>query len=155
MREANENGDVKGASRMNEYPLTSMVTLALVVLAIFLSSRVGGARTTFTEKHQNPDMWHSLEIYSDADFMIAFRNHQNLLENLVLVLPTLWICAIGVSDLLAFVFGFLYFTGRVWWARNYPRSFSHRSANSLCLFSLIVLLVGAAGSTIHTLATQL
>ena len=81
---------------MNEYPLTSMVTLALVLLAIFLSFRVGGARATFTEKHQNPDMWHSLEVSSDADSVIASRNHQNLLGNLVLGLPTLWICAIGV-----------------------------------------------------------
>ena len=66
--------------QMNEYPLTSIATLALVILGMVLSFRVGAARATYADKQQNPEMFHSLEIYSDADFMVAFRNHQNLLE---------------------------------------------------------------------------
>lgn len=99
--------------QMNEYPLTSIVTLALVVLWWVLGSRVSLARATYANKQQNPEMFHSLEIYSDADFMIAFRNHQNLTEFLVVMLPTLWICAVGVSDLFASILGSFYFTGRV------------------------------------------
>ena len=94
---------------MNEYPLTSIATLALVILGVVLSFRVGAARAIYADKQRNPEMFHSLEIYSDADFMVAFRNHQNLLEHLVIMLPALWICAVGVSDLVASILGSFYF----------------------------------------------
>lgn len=139
---------------MNEYPLTSIVTLALVALWWVLGSRVSLARQTYANKQQNPEMFHSLEIYSDADFMIAFRNHQNLSEFLVVMWPTLWICAIGVSDLTAASFGSTALVGRIWWARNYSQSISHRSAVSLCLFSLFALLLGAVGGVIYSLVHQ-
>ena len=139
--------------QMNEYPLTSIATLALVILGMVLSFRVGAARATYADKQQNPN-FHSLEIYSDADFMVAFRNHQNLLEQLVIMLPALWICAVGVSDLVASILGSFYFAGRVWWAHNYPRNFSHRPAYFLCLFSLIALLFSAVGGVIYALLQQ-
>ena len=140
--------------QMNEYPLTSIATLALVILGVVLSFRVGAARAIYADKQRNPEMFHSLEIYSDADFMIVFRNHQNLLESLVIMLPALWICAVGVSDLLASILGSFYFIGRVWHARNYPRNFSHRPAVFLCLFSLIALLFSAVGGVISALLQQ-
>ena len=139
---------------MNEYPFTSVVTLSLGGLWWVLASRVSLARATYANKQQNPEMFHSLEIYSDADFMIAFRNHQNLLEHLVIMLPALWICAVGVSDLVASILGSFYFAGRVWWAHNYPRNFSHRPAFFLCLFSLIALLFSAVGGVIYALLQQ-
>ena len=140
--------------QMNEYPLTSIVTLALVVLWWVLGSRVSLARATYANKQQNPEMFHSLEIYSDAGFMIAFRNHQNLSEFLVVMWPTLWICAIGVSDLVAASLGFTILVGRIWWAGNYSQSISHRSAVSLCLFSFIALMLSAIGGMIYTLIQQ-
>ena len=139
---------------MNEYPLTSIVTLALAILWWVLGSRVSLARATYANKQQNPEMLHSLEIYSDTDFMIAFRNHQNLLEHLVVMLPTLWICAFGVSDLVASILGSLYFVGRVWYAHNYPRNFSHRPGFLLSLFSFSVLFLGAIGGVIYALLQQ-
>ena len=135
---------------MNGYPLTSIITLALVILGYVLASRVSRARAIYAEKQQHPDRWHSLEIYSDTNFMIAFLNHQNLLEHLVLMLPALWICALGISDLVASFFGFFYFVGRVWYARNYPRNFSHRPAVFLSLFCFAALLFGAFGGVIYT-----
>ena len=144
---------------MNEYPLTSIVTLALVVLWWVLGSRVSLARATYANKQQNPEMFHSLffspNIYSDEDFMIAFRNHQNLLESLVVMLPTLWICAVGVSELFASILGSFYFTGRVWHARNYPRDFSHGPAVFLSLWSLRVLFFGAIGGVIYALVQRI
>jgi glutathione S-transferase len=136
---------------MNEYPLTSIVTLALVSLWWVLGSRVSLARAIYADQQQNPAMFHSLEIYSDVGFMIAFRNHQNLSEHLVIMLPTLWICAVGVSDLVASILGSFYFVGRVWYARNYPRDFSHRPAVFLSLWSFRVLFVGAVGGVIYAL----
>ena len=140
---------------MNEYPLTSIVTLALIRLGWVLGSRVSLARAAYANKQQNPELFHSLfhspEMYSDADFMIAFRNHQNLFEQLVVMLPTLWICATGVSDLVASVLGSFYFIGRVWYARNYPRSFSHRSGFLLSFFSFSALSLVAIGGVVYAL----
>ena len=80
---------------MNEYPFTSVVTLSLAGLWWVLASRVSLARASYANKQQNPELFHSLlhspEMYSDADFMIAFRNHQNLLESLVVMLSLIHI----------------------------------------------------------------
>ena len=126
--------------QMNIYPLTSLVTLSLIALAWILSLRVGRARANFADALEEPEKFHSLELYSDPDFMVVFRNHQNLLEHLILVLPALWIFAVSVSDGIASILGFTYFIGRVWWARNYPTNYSHRPAFILCFFSLLALL---------------
>ena len=144
-------GSEKKMPQMNIYPLTSLVTLSLVALAWILSLRVGRARANFADALEEPEKFHSLELYSDPDFMVVFRNHQNLLEHLILVLPALWIFAVSVSDGIASILGFTYFIGRVWWARNYPTNYSHRPALILCFFSLLALLIGASGGTIYTL----
>ena len=99
--------------QMNEYPFTSIVTFVLF-LSWVLASRVSLARATYANKQQNPEM---AEMYSDTELMIAFRNHQNLLEQLVVMLPTLWNCATGVSDLVASILGSFYFVGTTY-ARN-------------------------------------
>ena len=137
--------------QMNVYPLTTIVTLALVILGYVLASGVSRARATYAETRQDSDMFHALEIYSDKHFMIAFRNHQNLSEHLVVMLPTLWICAFGVSDLVASVLGSFYFVGRVRYARNYPRNFSHRSGLLLSMFSLSALFLVAIGGVVYAL----
>ena len=135
---------------MNDYPLTSLVTLALIILGWQLGARVSKARTTFAAQRRDPSKDHSLEIYSDPHFMIAFRNHMNLIEHLVLFLPALWIFAIGISDSLAFILGLTYFVGRILYAKNYSRGYSHRSGFLVSYVSVLVLLIGALGSTIYT-----
>ena len=140
---------------MNEYPFTSVVTLSLAGLWWVLASRVSLARASYANKQQNPELFHSLlhspEMYSDADFMIAFRNHQNLLESLVVMLPTLWICAFGVSDFVASILGSFFFVGRVWYARSYPRNFSHRPGLLLSVFSFSALFLVTVGGVIYAL----
>ena len=59
---------------MNEYPLTSLVTLALVLLGVLLANRVSSARLEFSQSDQPSVTQHSIEIYSDPKFMIVFRN---------------------------------------------------------------------------------
>ena len=140
---------------MNEYPFASIVTFALVVLWWVLGSRVSLARATYANKQQNPEMFHyslhSPKMYSDTDFMIAFRNHQNLLESLVVMLPTLWICALGVSDFVASILGSFFFVGRVWYARSYPRNFSHRPGLLLSVFSFSALFLVTIGGVVYAL----
>ena len=82
---------------MNEYPFTSLVTLGLVILGWLLANRVSNARLDFSQSDEPSVTQHSVEIYSDPKFMIAFGNQMNLLEHLILFLPTLWIFAVGIS----------------------------------------------------------
>ena len=134
---------------MDTYPLTSLITLSLVVLGWWLSMRVFRARTDFADPVTNPALFHSPEIYSDRNFMIAYRNQMNFLENLILFLPTMWIFAYNVSDGLAAVIGSGYVMGRVLYARNYPRDYAHARGFQISLACLVFLLVGATGSIIY------
>ena len=134
---------------MNEYPFTSLVTQALVLLGVLLAKRVSTARLDFSQSDQPSVTQHSVEIYSDPKFMIAFRNQMNLLEHLILFMPTLWIFAVGVSDGLAAIVGLGYFIGRVLYARSYPHS--HRVGFMLAWVSMLVLMIGAVASSVYQL----
>ena len=134
---------------MNEYPFTSLVTLGLVILGWLLANRVSNARLDFSQSDQPSVTQHSVEIYSDPKFMIAFRNQMNLLEHLILFMPTLWIFAVGVSDGLAAIVGLGYFIGRVLYARSYPHS--HRVGFMLAWVSMLVLMIGAVASSVYQL----
>ena len=134
---------------MNEYPFTSLVTLGLVILGWLLANRVSKARLDFSQSDRPSAMQHSVEIYSDPKFMIAFRNQMNLLEHLILFMPTLWIFAFGFSDGLAAVVGLGYFIGRLLYARSYPHS--HRVGFMLAWVSMLVLMIGAVASSVYQL----
>ena len=136
---------------MNEYPFTSLVTLALVLLGVLLAKRVSTARLDFSQSDQPSVTQHSVEIYSDPKFMIAFRNQMNLLEHLILFMPTLWIFAVGVSDGLAAIVGLGYFIGRVLYARSYPHS--HKFGYTLTMISMLLLITGSVASSIYQLVT--
>ena len=134
---------------MNEYPFTSLVTLALVLLGVLLAKRVSTARLDFSQSDQPSVTQHPVEIYSDPKFMIAFRNQMNLLEHLILFLPTFWIFAFGFSDGLAAIVGLGYFIGRLLYARSYPHS--HRVGFMLAWVSMLVLMIGAVASSVYQL----
>ena len=136
---------------MNDYPFTSLVTLTLVGLDLVLASRVSTARFNFSNSGQPSAAQHSVEIYPDPHLMASFRNQMNLLEHLILFLPTLWIFAFGVSDGTAATVGLGYFVDRVLYARNYLNS--HRVGYTLAGMAMLVLLVGAAASIGYQLIT--
>ena len=136
---------------MNQYPLTSLITLALVALGLRLAFHVGKARFNFADPLTNPALFHSPEIYSDRNFLIAYRNQMNFLENLILFLPAIWIFACGVSDGLAALIGLGYVLGRVLYARNYPRDYTHARGFQIASVCFLLLLIGAASSTIYSL----
>ena len=63
---------------MNEYPFTSLVTLALVGLGLLLTGRVSKARLSFSESDQPSVAQHSVKIYSDPHFMAVSYTHLTL-----------------------------------------------------------------------------
>ena len=134
---------------MNVYPLTTLITLTLIALGIWLASRVGAARQTYASKHEDQNLFHSPQIYTDPTFLIAFRNQMNFLESLTLFLPLLWLAAISYGDHWAAPAGLAFVLGRFLYARNYPTG--HRAGVMLANLSILTLLVAVAAHAVFCL----
>ena len=135
---------------MNVYPLTTLITLTLIALGIWLASRVGAARQTYASKHEDQNLFHSPQIYTDPTFMIAFRNQMNFLEYLLLFLPLLWLTAVSYGDYWAASLGLSYVLGRFLYARNYPMG--HRGGVMVANLSMLILLLAVAAHAVFSLA---
>ena len=135
---------------MNVYPLTTLITFTLIALGIWLASRVGAARQTYASKHEDQNLFHSPQIYTDPTFMIAFRNQMNFLEYLLLFLPLLWLAAVSYGDYWAASLGLSYVLGRFLYARNYPMG--HRGGVMVANLSMLILLFAVAANAVFTLA---
>ena len=73
-----------------------------------------------------------------------FRVQQNTLEQLVLFLPALWLCALTIGDPWAGLIGLVWPVGRLLYAWGYYRDAEKRGPGfALTAASTIVLLVGA------------
>ena len=108
---------------MNLYPLTTLttlITLTLFAMGVWLASWVATARQTHSDQHDDQGLFHSPQIYSDRIFMIAFRNQMNFLEYLLPFLPLLWLVAVSYGDYWAASLGLSYVLGRFLYPRNYP-----------------------------------
>ena len=134
---------------MNVYPLTTLITLALIALGIWLASRVGAARQTYVTKHEDQNLFHSPQIFTDPIFMIAFRNQMNFLEYLLLFLPLLWLAAVSYGDYWAAPLGSSYVLGRFLYARNYP--IGHRVGVMVANLSMLILLFAVAAHAVFSL----
>ena len=132
---------------MNEYPLTSLVTLALVLLGVLLANRVSSARLEFSQSDQPSVTQHSIEIYSDPKFMIVFRNQMNLLRAFNSF----------STDSLDFCFRLIRRFSCSCWAWLFYRQglirqklpHSHKVGYTLAWLSMLVLMIGAFASSIY------
>lgn len=65
-------------------------------------------------------------IAGNPDFERYFRVQQNTLEQLIGVIPALWIMALTLSPLWAALLGFLFVVCRAWYAWGYYKSAAGR-----------------------------
>ena len=135
---------------MNLYPLTTLITLTLIAMGVWLASQVATARQTYADQHDDQGLFHSPQIYSDRIFMIAFRNQMNFLEYLLLFLPLLWLTAVSYGDYWAASLGLSYVLGRFLYARNYPMG--HRGGVMVANLSMLILLLAVAAHAVFSLA---
>ncbi len=96
---------------MTALPLTSFVTLLVVLLQLFTGLNVARARGRYGIM--------APAVTGHEMFERAFRVQMNTLENAVLMLPALWIFAGFVDDRGAAALGGLWFAARVWYAVAY------------------------------------
>lgn len=100
--------------------LTATVTGLLLLEFFYFMGMVGMARGKYDV--QAP------AISGDPNFERYFRVHQNTMEQLIIVLPSMWIVASFYSDMLAAILGLVFGFGRILYFRGYVAAPGKRSA---------------------------
>ncbi len=82
-------------------------------------------------------------VTGDPIFERHFRVHQNSLEQLIMVLPALWLFAIYVHVEIAAAIALVYVIGRFWYRASYINDPSSRAKGFVIgFFATVVLLFG-------------
>ncbi len=127
------------------YPLTALATLGMTAHYVWTAILVGGARRTYKVK--------APETTGPDDFNRVYRAHVNSLEQLVMMLPVLWIFAASVGDRWAALLGLIWVVGRVLYVLAYRAAADKRGAGFMIGFlTMTVGLLGSAGTILWSLA---
>ena len=119
-----------------QFPLTTLVAVAALVVYVWLSMRVGKARGKYGVTAPSVD--------GPPEFQRVFRAHMNTLEQLVLFLPALTMFAIAWGDARAAVIGAFWPVGRVLYGLGYAKAAEKRGPGfGLSFLSSSILLLGA------------
>jgi glutathione S-transferase len=108
---------------MTSLPLTSLVTLLVLILLSLTAFNVGRARGRYGVK--------APAVTGHELFERAFRVQMNTLEGVVLMLPALWLYAAFVGDRGAGVMGLIWLLARTWYAIAYLQDPAKRGAGFL------------------------
>jgi hypothetical protein len=120
---------------MNAYAGPALISLLTTLLLFGCAWYVGSMRA----RHQIA----APAVSGHPQFDIAFRIHANTVENTLLFLPVLWVCALWFSVLWANVLGALWLAGRLWYAVAYARNPKKRGGG----FGLSMAAYGLLGLT--------
>ncbi|MCL2657900.1 MAG: MAPEG family protein [Betaproteobacteria bacterium] len=118
---------------MTTYPLTTGITLLIVLLMFGVAANVGYARERYGVK--------APAMTGNEYFERAYRIQSNTMEWAMIFLPTLWIFACYVGDLHALIAGLVGLAGRILYAVSYQRDPKTRSTG----FMLGMLPFGVMG----------
>jgi glutathione S-transferase len=115
------------------YP--ALVTIAALLVYLWIIAGVGRAR--FRHRILPP------VVTGPEDFERAIRAQQNTVEQLVIFLPALWLCAQFLSPVIAAWIGALWVVARIFYALGYWKSNRRYPAFGVNILSSIALLLGA------------
>lgn len=116
---------------------TAWATLAALTVYLWVFINAGRAR----HKHKVP----APSMDGPMEFQSAQRVQANTVEQIVLFLPALWLCAWFLGDRWAAAGGALWVAGRILYALGYYRDPSRRGAGFVLAFlASIALMCGAA-----------
>lgn len=113
---------------------TAWSTLAVLAVYFWTIVMVGRARGRFGI--QAPDM------DGPPDFLHVIRVQANTVEQLVMLLPALWMCGYFLNDALAAAGGALWCLGRVLYALAYYRDPAKRAPGFLIALAATFALMG-------------
>jgi glutathione S-transferase len=129
---------------LSSFPYTAIVSIAALLVYLWVSLKVGGARAKYKVPAPATD--------GPPEFVRTFRVQMNTLEQVVLFLPALWLFAAAFGDLLAAAIGAFWPVGRVLYAAGYYAAAEKRGAGfGIAFLSSAVLLIGALGGAVMSL----
>ena len=130
---------------MTSLPLTSLVTLFVVLLMFLAAVNVGRARARYGIK--------APAVTGHEMFERAFRIQMNTLENVVLMLPVLWLYAGLIDDRGAAAMGVIWLLGRAWYGVAYQSDPARRSGGfALSMLAFAGLGLGSLWGVIRVMA---
>jgi glutathione S-transferase len=117
-------------------PWVALATVGALLLYMFVTTRVGSART----KYGVP----APAMTGNADFERVVRVHENTREQLVVFLPALWLFGHFVSARYGAALGLVWIIGRAMYAWGYYQSADKRSLGfGIAIMATIVLVLGS------------
>ncbi|MDA9504989.1 membrane protein [Bradyrhizobium sp. CCBAU 11386] len=126
------------------YHLTALVTLLAIAFYFFTCINVSRSRTKTGVKVP--------AMSGHPDFERAFRIQMNTLEWMPIVLPSLWLFAIYISDAVAAGIGALWIVGRIVYFIGYSKAAAKRGPGFFIqALAAIALWVGAIGAVVSRL----
>lgn len=120
---------------------TAWATLAALVMYFWVFANAGRARGKYKVAAPSMD--------GPTGFLSAQRVQANTVEQLVLFLPSLWLCAGFLDDRWAAAGGAVWVVGRILYALGYYRDPSKREAGFVIgMVATVALMAGAAAGLI-------
>jgi glutathione S-transferase len=123
------------------YHFTALVTCLAILAYFFISFQVGKARGTYGIK--------APATTGNPDFERIYRGHMNMLEWMPIFLPSLWLFAIYISDLIAAALGAVWIVGRLLYFYGYAKDAAKRGPGFLVqALATFTLLLGSLGDIV-------
>lgn len=120
---------------MVTYALPSLVTAIALVVYFIVTLNVGRARAKYQVKPPATS--------GSPEFDRVLRVQQNMLEQLVLFLPALWLFSVYVSPVWGAALGVIWVIGRILYAWGYYQAAEKRGLGfGINVLSLLILLLG-------------
>ncbi len=114
----------------------SIITIVLLLQFEAFGMMVGSARGKFNISAPSTT--------GDPIFERTFRVHQNTMENLLVILPLIWLCAYLWREDVAAVAGLIFFIGRWIYCRGYLQDPAKRGTGMMVSFvGTLVVLAGS------------
>ncbi|HEY5290250.1 MAG TPA: MAPEG family protein [Caulobacteraceae bacterium] len=127
---------------------TALVSLLALLVYFFMGLRVGQARGKFNVA--------APATSGHPDFERAFRIHANTLEWLPLLLVSMWLFSVYISDMWAAAVGVVWIVGRILYLTGYTRAPEARETGFMIqALATGVLLFGSLGRIVWQLAQSL
>jgi uncharacterized MAPEG superfamily protein len=118
-------------------PLTAAITLGALTLLFVIGALVARARGQYGVK--------APATTGHPMFERHYRVQMNTLENAVIFLPALWLCAFSTGDRWAAALGAVWLVGRIWYGFAYVADPRRRSGGfGLATLAWAGLMVGSA-----------
>jgi len=125
-------------------PLPALITVLTLLVYFVLTANVGRARMKY--KVQPPQM------SGDPNFERVLRVQQNMLEQLVLFLPTFWLFCLFLNPLWGSILGGIWLIGRILYAWGYYQAAEKRFLGfGIATLATLALILGALVGIVQAL----